>query len=134
MLNDEIGKRIKQRRADIGLSAQQLADRLDFSKATIYRYESGEIKAIKLPVIQKIADALNCDPAYLLGKTDDPHIKPANDADPRDVQNLFNDLIQKLLADRDLNFNGVPLSPSDRLILVNNLEATVDLFYKKSKT
>ena len=59
MLNDEIGKRIKQRRADIGLSAQQLADRLDFSKATIYRYESGEIKAIKLPVIQKIADALN---------------------------------------------------------------------------
>lgn len=38
------GERMKQRRKEIGLSAEKVAERLGVSPATIYRYEKGDIE------------------------------------------------------------------------------------------
>ena len=67
-----IGKRIKQRRLEVGLSVEEVAKRLDKNRATVYRYESEEIEKLPVTVIAPLAKVLECSPAYLMGWTDDP--------------------------------------------------------------
>lgn len=62
-----IGKRIKKRRTDLGLTQSELADRMGYkSKAAICKVENGEDN-ITSDRISKFADALECSPAYLMG-------------------------------------------------------------------
>lgn len=61
------GDRIKSRRKDLGISAEQLADKIGVSPATIYRYEKGDIEKVPSDVISNIAVFLNTTPAYLMG-------------------------------------------------------------------
>lgn len=62
-----IGQRINQKRKELGISVDELADMLDKNRATIYRYESDEIENMSLSVIEPLAKALHTSPAYLLG-------------------------------------------------------------------
>lgn len=70
MENNEIGQRIKQRRKALNISVIDIADYTGLSKATIHRYESGDIKDIKLPVLEKVATILDVDPLWLIGKSE----------------------------------------------------------------
>ena len=70
MRNEEIGKRIQQQRKALNISVVDVAAYTGLSKATIHRYENGEIKDIKLPVLETIATMLNVNPAWLIGKSD----------------------------------------------------------------
>lgn len=69
--NFEVGRRIKQRRTEIGITQEELGNRLHLNKSTIQRYESGAITSIKLPIIQAIAKQLNVSPEWLALKTDE---------------------------------------------------------------
>ena len=69
---EEIGKRISDRRTELGLTLQAVADRVQVQNSTIYRYEKGEITKLKLPVIEAIASALEVTPGYLIDKPDLP--------------------------------------------------------------
>lgn len=62
-----IGDRIKQRRLEIGLSVDQVADKIGKNRATVYRYESSEIEKFPIDVIAPLAEALCTTPAYLMG-------------------------------------------------------------------
>lgn len=42
----KIGERIRQRRKEIGLSVDELAEILGKNRATVYRYESNEIEKL----------------------------------------------------------------------------------------
>jgi repressor LexA len=66
-----IGKRIKQRREELGLTQEDLGNRLWLNKSTIQRYESGKIAKIKLPVMHAMAKQLDVDPDWLVLKTDE---------------------------------------------------------------
>lgn len=66
----DIGKRIKNRRKELGLSAEIVAEKIGVSPATIYRYESAEIMNMGIDKIELIAHALYTTPAYLMGWTD----------------------------------------------------------------
>lgn len=70
----EIGKRIHDRRIELGLTLQEVADIVGVQNSTIYRYEKGEIKRVKLPVIEAIASALKISPGYLIGKVSDKNV------------------------------------------------------------
>lgn len=70
--NFEIGQRMRSRRKELGLTLQEVADRVGVQNSTIYRYEAGKIAKIKLPVIEAIASALNVNPSWLIGTIDDP--------------------------------------------------------------
>ncbi len=61
------GQRIKQRRKQISLSAERLAEILGVSPATVYRYENGDIEKVPGDLLAPIADALRTTPAYLMG-------------------------------------------------------------------
>ncbi len=67
-----IGDRIKQRRLAIGLTVEDLAYKLGKNRATIYRYESNDIKNLPTNVLEPLAEALYTTPAYLMGWDDNP--------------------------------------------------------------
>jgi transcriptional regulator with XRE-family HTH domain len=62
-----ISEKIKSRRDGLGLTLQEVGDHIGVSKATVQRYESGEIKNLKLETIEKLAEILKTTPAYLMG-------------------------------------------------------------------
>lgn len=66
------GERMKQRRKEIGLSAERVAEILEISPATIYRYENGAIEKVPGDRLEPIAKALQTTPAYLMGWEDSP--------------------------------------------------------------
>lgn len=66
------GQRMKFRRKQIGLSAEKVAELLNVSPATIYRYENGDIEKVPGDRLAPIAAALNTTPAYLMGWGDTP--------------------------------------------------------------
>lgn len=67
MSESDVGKNIKKRRKQLGLSAEQVADKMGVSPATVYRYESNYIMNMGIDKLKKIAEALNTTPAALMG-------------------------------------------------------------------
>lgn len=63
------GDRIKQRRIELGLTADELAKKIGKSRATIYKYENGDIENMPTPVLEPLARALETTPADLMGWT-----------------------------------------------------------------
>lgn len=71
MTNAEIGNRIKYARDLKDATLEDVAKKVGVTKSTIQRYEAGKISAIKIPVVDAIAIALNVNPAWIVGKSDD---------------------------------------------------------------
>jgi len=64
---NNIGARIKRARIDAGFSVEELAQRIGKNRATIYRYERGEIADLPTTILEPLARALNTTPAELMG-------------------------------------------------------------------
>jgi len=62
-----VGQRIKEKRMELNLSVDELAEKLGKNRATIYRYENGDIENLPITVLAPIAEALRTTPAYLMG-------------------------------------------------------------------
>ena len=62
-----IGERIKNRRKELGISAEKLAADIGVSAATIYRYENGDIEKMNSKKLKPIAEVLRTTPADLMG-------------------------------------------------------------------
>lgn len=70
------GERIKQRRKEIGMSAEELADRIGVSHATMYRYENGGIERVTTKRLGEIARVLRVSPDFLLVGYESPPPDP----------------------------------------------------------
>lgn len=66
-----IGERIKNRRTELGYSVDELAQKLGKNRATVYRYEKGDIVDMPTQVLELIAKALDTTPAELMGWNED---------------------------------------------------------------
>ncbi len=62
-----MGERIKSRRKQLKISADDLGELIGKNRATIYRYEKNEIEDMPYTIVAKLAKALNLSPAYLMG-------------------------------------------------------------------
>jgi transcriptional regulator with XRE-family HTH domain len=62
---DDIGNRLKAFRLASGLSADEIAARLDISRTALYRFEKGEVA--KIETLEKLADLLDVSVPTLLG-------------------------------------------------------------------
>lgn len=67
-----IGDRIRDRRQELGFSVDELAARLGKNRATVYRYENGDIEKLPVAILEPLASALETNEAYLIGLVDDP--------------------------------------------------------------
>ena len=85
-----MGKRIKERRLQLGMSADDLAEKLGKNRATNF----------PVSIIEPLAAALLTTPAYLMGWTDNPATitqEPANTGEPEDEEfsRLYHSLSEK---------------------------------------
>jgi transcriptional regulator with XRE-family HTH domain len=86
-------KRFKKLRDEIGLTQDQMADKLGVSRPTIAGYESEEKNRVpRKETLIKIADTFGVSTDWLLGNTDNPNI---NDSDKG---------FQEFLKDPNLGF------------------------------
>jgi repressor LexA len=69
--NVKIGLRIKARREQLGLTQEELGNKLFLNKSTIARYEAGKISTIKKPFLHAAAKQLNVNPDWLNLDTDE---------------------------------------------------------------
>ena len=91
------GERIKDLRIKRHLTADQLAELVGVNRATIYRYEKGDIENMCVDVLQPLAAALKTTPMALMG-WDEPLALAAEDLTPEEAA---------LLADfRSMNEEG----------------------------
>lgn len=60
-------ERIKERRKELNLSADDVAKALNVSRATIYRYESSDIEKLPITVIEPLSKILRIPPGQLMG-------------------------------------------------------------------
>lgn len=68
----EIQDRIRERRKALGLSAEYIAEQLNVSPATIYRYENKDIKKFPIDILEPLAKVLHTTPGYLMGWDSEP--------------------------------------------------------------
>ena len=66
-----IKERLKQRRLDMGLTLQEVADILGVEKPTVQRYESGKIKSVDTVTVEKLSEIIKCSPSWLMGWTNE---------------------------------------------------------------
>ena len=71
-----ISKRIKNRRQELGMSVEELDDMLNKNKATIYRYENGDIGKVPYDILEPLSEALDVSIGYLLGSEDTIENRP----------------------------------------------------------
>ena len=69
----KVGDRIRAKRQDMGMSVYELAARLGKNRATVYRYEKGDIENMPVNVLEPLAEVLQTTPAYLMGWTPDDY-------------------------------------------------------------
>lgn len=61
------GERIRDRRKELGISADTLAEAIGVSRSTMFRYENGYIEKMPVNNLVPIARALNTTVGYLMG-------------------------------------------------------------------
>ena len=58
--------RIKSKRKEVGLTQEELAQKLGLQKSAIAKYENGRVKNIKRSTIAKMSEIFDCSPTYLM--------------------------------------------------------------------
>ena len=66
----EIGRRMRDKRKELRLTLDDIADSVKVAKSTIQRYEMAKIETPKIPVVREIAKALGVSSVWLLGADD----------------------------------------------------------------
>lgn len=80
----KIGLAIAMRREQIGLTQEELANAVGVSKASVCRWESGDISNMRRDRIQKLAQALKISPLELLNEETDGFFSDIKENAPND--------------------------------------------------
>lgn len=109
-----IGQKIKKLRKQLNMSVDDLAEKLGKNRATIYRYEKGDIENLPLDVLEPLAKSLNTTPGYLMGWEEDRNNSLHNDIDIHLIDTIGT-TIKNLRLKRNLtleefsNETGIPI-------------------------
>lgn len=106
------GDRIKERRKELGMSADDLAQRIGISRSTIFRYENGSIEKLPMNSLVPIAHALATTVGALMGWEDKKTPAFNEDGLEKDAMIYFDSLPDKKKAEA-LNYLRYLASTSD---------------------
>ena len=71
-MTNEIGLRVKRLRESKNFTLEEVGNRINASKATVQRYESGVITKIPSDKVELLAKVFNVTPGYIMGWEDKP--------------------------------------------------------------
>ena len=135
----EIGKRIRSRREQLGMTQEKLASRLGYkSKTTIAKIENGTNDIVQSKVTE-FAKVLDTTPAYLMGWTQlDGNV--VNEKEPeltardeRDIAKILEQTKELLLSQEGLMFDGDPASPEAINSILDAMQIGMEMAKKKNK-
>lgn len=98
----KVGQRIKDRRKALKMSADELGAKIGKNRATVYRYENGDIENLPIEMLNPIAEVLQTSPQYLMGwESDKPETSKKIDATTdvlirMETDNLYSELVLTL--------------------------------------
>lgn len=81
----DTGDIIRKRRIELGMTQEELGDKLGLQKSAIAKYENGRVENLKRSTIQKLAEVLEVSPSYLMG-WEDAEESPQYYTDPEVAQ------------------------------------------------
>ena len=91
---EDISKKIKKHRKMLGITQEQLAERMDINKKTIIRYESGKCKP-EYEMIPKLAKALHVNKEYLFNDYSDSDLEKIKEQ-LKKANKDFDNLLQQI--------------------------------------
>lgn len=66
------GKRIRNRRIELGMTVDELAEKLSVHRIEVFRYERGQLDKMPSSMLSKLSALLECTPEYLIEISDEP--------------------------------------------------------------
>ncbi len=72
------GDRMRERRKQLNINADTLAEYLGVSRTTVFRYENGDIDKVPAKLLTGIAKFLKTSEKYLMGWEDNPEVSSSN--------------------------------------------------------
>lgn len=106
-------ERVRELAKKQGLSINQLEDKLNFGKNSLYGLKKSNPNS---KIIEKIADYFNVSTDYLLGRTDNPRIASDDTASEYTTEDL------RKMARNAKTFDGKPLTDEDVDAITNIIE------------
>ena len=132
----DVGERIKERRKELGMTVDDLAKKVGKSRATVYRYENGSIEKLPTDVLVPFAEALDLDPDYLMGWTEEKRKKYVLKFQAKPFLDLLNklteDQIDGLVSNPEFDAFDM-LEKFDRLTPEDQKETVAFIDFKLSK-
>lgn len=111
----DIGKRMKERRKQLKMTADEIGEKLGVSRATIYRYEKGDIEKFPIESLEPLAEALQTTSEYLMGWEFERDILPIyKELTPQRQIKVYN------FAEKQLDEQNNIIHMSDHKTIVTN--------------
>lgn len=132
-----LGERIRDRRKQLGLTQNEIAQQLNMGRSNFGHIENGRVVPSSND-LDKLADILKTKPDYLLGKTDNPSL-PDEDQyaltakEDKDIAIKLENMMNELVSGTSLNFMGEPMDEEDRELLRISLENTLRMSKQMAK-
>ena len=105
------------------MSVDEVAEKIDRNRATVYRYENSDIEDIPTGVLETLSKVLSTTPAQLMGWSEE-----LSDRDKKDIAQTMERFIQQLGDPNEaLMFDGEPLDDESRDLLLKSLENSLTL-------
>lgn len=79
MDTQSIGERLKMLRKKANLSVDELSNIIGKDRATVYRYERGDIRKLPFELLEPLAKAFNVTPADIVGIADEDNLILSNE-------------------------------------------------------
>lgn len=110
----EIGKNIRRRRDEKKMTLDQLSELTQLGgKSLLSKYENGQTPRLTVDALLRIADALECEPDYLVGRISCPH---RTTSEISELIPLSREAIEAL---EDLGHNLSEYSDYDSALVIN---------------
>lgn len=62
-----ISERMKKRRKELRMTADEVGEKIGVSRSNVYRYEKGDIESLPLEILEPLSKALKTTPQFLMG-------------------------------------------------------------------
>ena len=131
MDNVEICELMKQRRKDLGLTLDEVAQSVGVNQSTVSRWESGQIEEMKRGKIEKLADTLEINPALLMGWDNYLKLSPEQNELIANYNKMTDKIRARLLAYSQLLLDNVEVNLTQET--KNNLAAAQKMYDESAR-
>ena len=122
---------IKSKRLELGLTLEEVANKIGVKKPTLQRYESGVISNIPSDKIESLAKVFDISPSVLMGwEEEKKETKSSSDTNPineHEEEKDIEKIIDELMEQQGLMLCGKPMSKNSLMLLRNSIRSTLEL-------